>query len=152
MFQNHEDWRAKTPTIILDIPGIQAKEHHTDEKLRSLTLKPLVLPNHLSPGQELTQIGQQKRQQKVAEVELSSSFLVADPSGSLWLQGRSQQTTELMPMPCLQNLHQKGTLPTNTVFLTDCQFILQSLQLPEGDQIFINIKQQLSLLKRTKHL
>ena len=41
MLQNYEDWQAETPTIILDIPGIQAKEHHTDEELRSLTLEAL---------------------------------------------------------------------------------------------------------------
>ena len=37
--------------------------------------------------------------------------------------------------------------PTNTVFLTDCRSILQSLQSPGGDQIFSNIRQELSLLK-----
>ena len=41
MLQNYEDLQAETPTIILDIPGIQAKEHHTDEELRSLTLEAL---------------------------------------------------------------------------------------------------------------
>ena len=41
LLQNYEDWQAETPTIILDIPGIQAKEHHTDEELRSLTLEAL---------------------------------------------------------------------------------------------------------------
>ena len=41
MLQNYEDWHAETPTIILDIPGIQAKDHHTDEELRSLTLEAL---------------------------------------------------------------------------------------------------------------
>ena len=41
MLQNYEDWQAETPIIILDIPGIQAKDHHTDEELRSLTLKVL---------------------------------------------------------------------------------------------------------------
>ena len=41
MLQNYEDWQAETPTIILDIPGIQAKNHHTDEELRSLTLEAL---------------------------------------------------------------------------------------------------------------
>ena len=39
MLQNYEDWQAESPTIILDIPGIQAKEHYTDEDLRSLTLE-----------------------------------------------------------------------------------------------------------------
>ena len=41
MLQNYEDWQAETPTISLDIPGIQAKDHHTDEELRSLTLEAL---------------------------------------------------------------------------------------------------------------
>ena len=41
MLQNYEDWQAETPTIILDIPGIQTKDHHTDEELRSLTLEAL---------------------------------------------------------------------------------------------------------------
>ena len=41
MLQNYEDWKAETPAIILDIPGIQAKEHHTAEELRSLTLEAL---------------------------------------------------------------------------------------------------------------
>ena len=36
---NH--WKAGTPTIILDIPGIHAKEHHTYEELRSLTMEAL---------------------------------------------------------------------------------------------------------------
>ena len=41
MLQNYEDWQAETPIIILDIPGIQAKDHLTDEELRSLTLEAL---------------------------------------------------------------------------------------------------------------
>ena len=40
MLQNHEDWQAETKTITLD-SGIQSKEHHTDEELRSLTLEAL---------------------------------------------------------------------------------------------------------------
>ena len=43
MFQSYDDWQAENPTIILDIPYIQAKEHHTDEELRSLTLEALSL-------------------------------------------------------------------------------------------------------------
>ena len=46
-----------------------------------------------------------------------------------------------------QTLNQEERLPTNTVFLTDCWSILQSLQSPGGDQIFSNIRQELSLLK-----
>ena len=46
-----------------------------------------------------------------------------------------------------QTLNQEERLSTNTVFLTDCRSILQSLQSPGGDQIFSNIKQELSLFK-----
>ena len=41
MHQIYEDWQAEIPTFILDIPGIQAKDHHTDEELRSLILEAL---------------------------------------------------------------------------------------------------------------
>ena len=41
VFQNYKDRQAETNTIILDIPGIQAKGHHIDEELRSLTLEAL---------------------------------------------------------------------------------------------------------------
>ena len=41
MLQNYKDWQAESPAIILDIPGIQSKENHTDEELRSLTLEAL---------------------------------------------------------------------------------------------------------------
>ena len=41
MLQNYETWQAETSAIILDILGIQAKERHTDEELRSLTLEAL---------------------------------------------------------------------------------------------------------------
>ena len=40
MLQNYEDGQAETQTITLN-SGIQAKEHHTDEELRSLTLEAL---------------------------------------------------------------------------------------------------------------
>ena len=46
MLHNYEDWQAETQTITLD-SGIQAKEHHTDEELRSLTLEALIVA-HLS--------------------------------------------------------------------------------------------------------
>ena len=106
MLQNYEDWQAETPAIILDIPGIQAKEHHTDEELRSLTLEALSVayPSTTSARAYTggSAEGAAKKKKKKAEVEFSSSYPTADPSGSLWLQGSSQQTTELKPTPCSQ--------------------------------------------------
>ena len=46
-----------------------------------------------------------------------------------------------------QTLNQEERFSTNTVFLTECRSILQSLQSPGGDQIFSSIRQELSLLK-----
>ena len=110
MLLNYEDWQAETPTIMLDIPGIQAKEHHADEELKSLTLK-------------------------------------ADPSGSLWLQGSSQQTTGLKPTPCSQQprpwTRKRDFLPTQCFWLTagpSCRFFNHQ----EGTS---NIRQELSQLK-----
>ena len=52
----------------------------------------------------------------------SSSSPMADPAGSLWLQGSSQKTTELKPTPCLQQprlwTKKRDFLPTQCFWLT----------------------------------
>ena len=55
----------------------------------------------------------------MAEVELLSSSPVADPSGSLWFQGSSQQTTELKPTSCCSSPDPEPGRETytNTMFL-----------------------------------
>ena len=102
MLQNYEDWQAETPTIILDIPGIQAKEHHTDEELRSLTPEALCVAYSSTTWARAYTNGSAEEAAKNGGGGVSSSFPTADPSGSLWLQGSSQPTTELKPTPCLQ--------------------------------------------------
>ena len=98
-------------------------------------------------------MGQQKRQpKKMAEVEFSSSSPMADPSGSLWQQSTNYRAEAYALLAAAQTLNQEERLPTNTMFLTDCRSILQSLQLLEGDQIFSNIKQELSLLKNITYV
>ena len=108
--------------------------------------KPWVLPTHLPPGQELTQMGQQKRQQKMAEVDF---IKLPDGRSTRKSVAIGQQSTNYRAEACAllaaaQTLNQEERRPTNTVFLTDCRSIMQSLQSPEGEQIFSNI--------RTKHL
>ena len=84
MLQDYEDWQAETPAIILDIPIVQAKEHHTDEELRSLTLEALSVAYPSTTWATAYTDGSAEAAAKMA-----------DPSGSLWLQGSSQQITEL---------------------------------------------------------
>ena len=83
MLQNHEDWQAETPTIILDTPGIQAKEHHTYEELSSLTLEAVSVAYPSSTLARAYTDGPAEEAAKMAEVECSSSSPVADQSGRL---------------------------------------------------------------------
>ena len=83
MLQNYEDWEAETPTIILHIPGIQAKDHHTDEELRSLTLEALCVAYPSTTWARAYTDGSAEEAAKMAEVEFSSSSTMADPSGSM---------------------------------------------------------------------
>ena len=102
MLQDYGDWQTKAPTIILDSPGIQAKEHNTDEGLRSLTLEALSVGYPSTTWARVYTDGSAEETAKMGEVECPSSSPTADLSGSLWLQGSSQQITELKPTPCSQ--------------------------------------------------
>ena len=150
MLQNYEDWQAETPTIILDIPGIQAKDHHLDEELRSLTL-------------EAPSVAYLSTTWARAYTDGSADEAAKNGGGGVFIKlpdGRSirksaatgQQSTNYRAeayalLTAAQTLNQEERLPTNTVFLTDCRSTLQSLQSPGEDQIFSNIRQELSLLK-----
>ena len=73
MLQNYEDWQAKTPAIILDIPGIQAMEHHTDEELRSLVLEALSVAYPSTTQARTYTDWSAEETAKMAGVEFSSS-------------------------------------------------------------------------------
>ena len=80
----------ETPTIILDIPDIQAKEHNTDEELRSLTLEVLSVA-YLSTTWARAYTDGSAEEAAQNGGGCSSRSQMADPSGSLCLQGSSQQ-------------------------------------------------------------
>ena len=150
MFQSHEDWQAEIPTIILDIPGIQAKDHHTDEELRSLTLEALSVAY---PSTNWARAYTDGSAEEAAKNGGGGVFIKLPDGRSIRKSvATGQQSTNYRAeayalLTAAQTLNQEERLPTNTVFLTDCRSILQSLQSPGGDQIFSNIRQELSLLK-----
>ena len=92
MLHNYEDWQAETQTITLD-SGIQAKEQHTDEELRSLTLEALIVAYLSITWARAYTDGSAKAAAKTGEadffIKLPPSHLpppsprMADPSGSL---------------------------------------------------------------------
>ena len=149
MLQNHEDWQAETPTIILDIPGIQAKDHHTDEELRSLTLEALSVAY---PSTTWARVYTDGSAEEAAKNGGGGVFIKLPDGRSIRKSvATGQQSTNYRAeayalLTATQTLNQEERLPTNTVFWTDCWSILQSLQSPGGDQIFSNIRQELSLL------
>ena len=155
MLQDYEDWQADTPTIILDIPGIQDKEHHTDEELRSLTIEALSVAYPPTTWARAYADGSAKEATKNG----GGGVFIKLPDGRCIRKSvaTGQQSTNYRAeaytlLAAAQTLNQEERLPTNTVFLTDCRSIMQCLQSPGGDQIFSNIRQELSLLKnKTGH-
>ena len=115
-----------------------------------LRLGKRVLPTYLPPGQELAHIGQQKKQQKNGGggvfIELPGVRFIRK-SVATGQQSTNYSAEAYALLAAAKTLNQEERLHTNTVFLTDCRSILQSLQSPEGDQMFSNIRQELSLLK-----
>ena len=172
MLQNYEDRQAETPTIILDIPGTQAKEHHTDEELRSLTLE---APSFAYPsttwGRTYTdRSAEEAAPKKKKKKNGGGGVFIKLPDGRSIRKSVAtrQQSTNYRAeayalLATAQTLNQEERLSPNTVFVvfflggggcfvclvffTDCRSILQSLQSPGGEQSFSNIRQELSLLK-----
>ena len=150
MLQDYEAWQAETPTIILDIPGIQAKEHHTDEELKSLTLEALSIAYPSTTWAKAYTDGSAEEAAKnggggvFIKLPKSRSIRKSVATGQ---QSSNYQAEAYASLSATQTLNQEERLPTNTMVLTDCRSILQSLQSPGGDQIFSNIRQELSLLK-----
>ena len=150
MLQNYEDWPAETPTIILNTTGIQAKEHHRDEELRSLTLEVLSVAY---PSTTWARAFTDGPAEEATKSDRGGAFIKLPDGRSI---GKSvatgQQSTNYRAeayalLAAAQTLNQEDRLPTNTVFLTDCRPILQSLQSSGGDQTFSSIRQELSLFK-----
>ena len=153
MLQDNEDWQAETPTIILTS---QASKPRSTTQTKSWGHWPLKEALSIAcPCDTWTRAYTDGSAEEAAKKwrrgrGCSLSSPTADPPGSLWLQGSSQQTTELKSMPCSQQprpwTRKRDFLPTQC-FYTDCRPVLQSLKSPGEEQIFSNIGQELSLLK-----
>ena len=152
MLQNYEDWQAVTPTIILDIPDIQAKEHHTDEELRSLTLEALSVayPSttwaractdgsaeeaakngggrvfiKLPDGRSIRKsvdTGQQSTNYRAEAFTLISATQTLNQEERLQSVSSKCVLRRIVISVVLRRLR----LPSNTMLLTDCWSILQS--------------------------
>ena len=130
MLQNCEDWKAETPTIILDITGIQTKEHHTDEVLRSLTLEALCVAYPSTTWARAYTDGSAG-----AAKNGGGGFFIKLPDGrsisksvATGQQSTNYRAEAYFLLAAAQTLNQEERLPTHTVFLTHCRPILQSLQ------------------------
>ena len=153
MLQNYENWQVETPTIILDILGIQAKGHHRDEELRSLSLEALSVAYPSTTWARAYTNGSAEEAAKNG----GGGFFIKLPDGrsirksvATGQQSTNHRAEAYALRTAAQTLNQEERLPSNTMFLTDCRSILQSLQSPGGNQIFSSIRQELSLLKNKR--
>ena len=149
--KDYEDWQTDTPPIIYNIQGVSTKDHHSTEELKSLTLEAL---NTCYPPTTWAR----------AYTDGSAEEAVKNGGGGLFIKfpdGRSisksvatgTHSTNFRAEACAllhaaETLNKEDSLPTSTVFLTDCKSVLQSLQTPGGDQTVRAIREELDLLKQ----
>ena len=141
---------TKVYVNICFLQGIQAKENHTDEELRSMTLEALSVA---FPSTTWSRAYTDDSAEETAKNGGDGVFIKLPGGRSIRKSvATGQQSTNYRAkayalLAAVHTLNQEERLPTNTVVLTGCRSILQSLQSPGGDQIFSNIRQELSLLK-----
>ena len=134
---------ASRNSIIIDI---QAKEHHTDDELRSLTPEAVRVAYPSTTWARAYTDGSAEEAPKhggggeFIKLPNDRSIRKSVATGQESINYRAQAYTFLAAGQTLR-------LPTKTMFLTDCRSILQSLKSPGEEQIFSNIRQELSLLK-----
>jgi ribonuclease HI len=147
--QDYEDWSLGTPNIILNIPGVGAKEEHSEIELKSLTLEAL---DKNYPATTWTR----------AYTDGSAEDAVRNGGGGIFIKfpdGNSisrsvatgQHSTNFRAeasalLTAAQTLNQKDRLPGHTVILTDCRSLLQSLQHWRSESILQHISQELQTL------
>ncbi|XP_076438275.1 uncharacterized protein LOC143277377 [Babylonia areolata] len=149
--QDNEDWQADTPATMLNISGVERKECHIAAELKSLTLE--ALSTKYPPNTWARAYTDGSAEEAVKNG--GSGVHIRFPDGKTISRSVAIGTlsTNFHAEACAlllaaQTFSQEDTVPTNTVFLTDCKAILQSLQAPGGEQILTDIRQELNLLKQ----
>ena len=119
MLQNYEHWQAESPAIILDIPGIQAKDHHTDEELRPLTLEALSVAYPSTTWARACTDGSAEDAVKNG----GGGVFIKLPDGrpirksvATWQQSTNYRAKVFALLAATQAQNQEERLPTNTKF------------------------------------
>ncbi|XP_076445852.1 uncharacterized protein LOC143283494 [Babylonia areolata] len=123
---------------MLNIPGVKSKECHIAADLKLLTLE--TLSTKYPPNTWAR-----------AYTDGSAEEAVKNGGSGVYIRFPDSKTISKSVVKCTlstnfhaeasalllaaQTFRQEDTLPTNTVFLTDCKSILQGLQAPGGEQI-----------------
>ncbi|XP_076434616.1 uncharacterized protein LOC143274630 [Babylonia areolata] len=136
---------------MLNIPGVESKECHIAAELKSLTLE--AQSTKYPPDTWATAYTDGSAEEPVKNG--GSGVYIRLPDGRTISKSVAIGTlsTNFRAEACglllaAQTFSQEDTLPTNTVFLTDCKSILQSLQAPGREEILRDIRQELNLVKQ----
>nr|KAG5696844.1 hypothetical protein BaRGS_030968 [Batillaria attramentaria] len=135
--QDFEDWSLDVPHIILDVPGIGAKEEHTGAELKSLTLEML---HTRYPNTTWTHVYTDGSAENAVRnggggvfIRLPDGTHVSKSvaTGHYSTNFRAEATALLT---AAKTLNQMENLPDHTAILTDCRALLQSLQTRERER------------------
>ena len=154
--KDYEEWETCDLNIRLDIPGVKSKEEHSKAALKALTLETL---DQIYPAESWAHI----------YTDGSAEDAVRNGGGGIYMKfpdgTRSSQTVSTgrlssnfraeacALLQAARTLNTLDSLAANTVVLTDCKSMLQSLQgSRDQSQLMEDIKRELTILSPKTNL
>ena len=154
--KDYEEWETCHLSIKLDIPGIRNKEEHSEAALKALTLETLdqeypadSWAHIYTDGSAVDAVrnGGAGVFMQFPDGRRSSKMM---PTGKVSTNFRSEACALL---EAARTLNIEQTLAPNTVILTDCKSMLQSVQgSRDRSQLFENIRRELTMLHSKTNL
>ncbi|XP_041357471.1 ribonuclease H1-like [Gigantopelta aegis] len=151
LVQGYEDRKTEDFTTIIDLPGVGNKKEHTVTELKALTLEDR--DYHRDSWTQVYKDGSAENAVKnggggVFIRYVDESFISKSIATGYLSTNVRAEACALLEAAKVLNLQDK--LSPNTVFLTDCRSLLQSLQTHCGEHILLNIRRELQdMSKRT---
>ena len=144
---DYVDWRRTETKIELEVPNISEKKSHSQTELKTLTQEHL---NNCYPSNSWTQVFTDGSSENAVQ-NGGGGILIKFPSGNKINKSiaTGKNSTNFRAEACAilnaaKHLNSIDEIPTQTVILSDCKSVLQSLQ---GDQENKTIRETINELK-----
>ena len=154
--KDYEEWETCEHNIRFEIPGIRSKEEHSKDALKALTLE--TLDQHY-PAEKWAHIYTDGSAEDAVRnggggihmrFPNGTRISKAVPTGKLSSNFRAEACALL---EAIKTLNSSEQLPSNTVILTDCKSMLQSVQgSRDQNQLMQSIRRELTSLSQKTNL